>query len=414
MSQPTNRYHLTPYDEFPVHQSPYPFCVVPSTDYNWDDGYWMGVHSPAHRIFIGTGLRVNPNSDMVGAYAWINVEGMQRTIRLSRCWRENYALQVGPLRYEFLEPLRKIRIVLEPNEADFSFDIIWEGSSPPFLETHHVAVHRCRHTTEQSRYTQPGRASGQLTYKGKTISLSQDHWYGTRDHSWGLYAERPPLSPQPRLLPPRVASNEPARALRFWAVMRADPYSGVFEFHEDKNGIQTAMNDAFGTPFGGTFHRGWSEEEIPLASATHRLEFEPGTKILKRASISLIDTRNRPWKAEFETATPPWLPVTNGYLPGSWKDGGTIHTYHNAPLAIEWDEFDFSKQPVMHKPYALKEEDATDTFRFNFDYNKPMQGIEYSCRLKLQSPDGATYPGAAHVEHLIVGPYAPYGFTGDE
>ena len=46
---------LTPYDEYPVHQSPYPFSYIPSTDYNWDEGYYVGVFSAAERVFLATG-----------------------------------------------------------------------------------------------------------------------------------------------------------------------------------------------------------------------------------------------------------------------------------------------------------------------------------------------------------------------
>ena len=41
---------LTPYDELPVHQSPYPFSVAPIADYSFDDGYYFGVFS-AERSF---------------------------------------------------------------------------------------------------------------------------------------------------------------------------------------------------------------------------------------------------------------------------------------------------------------------------------------------------------------------------
>ena len=59
---------LTPYDEFPVHQAPHPFSYVPSTDYNWDDGYYWGVFDPAIGVVLAMGLRVNPNTDMIGGY----------------------------------------------------------------------------------------------------------------------------------------------------------------------------------------------------------------------------------------------------------------------------------------------------------------------------------------------------------
>ena len=62
---------LTRYDEFPVHQSPYPFSVVPVTDYSFDDGYYFGVFSADEGVFLFQGMRVNPNNDMIGGYAGV-------------------------------------------------------------------------------------------------------------------------------------------------------------------------------------------------------------------------------------------------------------------------------------------------------------------------------------------------------
>jgi len=142
---------LTPYDEFPVHQAPHPFSYIPSTDYNWDDGYWFGVFSPDDKVFLGTYMRVNPNSDMIGGCALINVAGRQFTVRFSRCWRQNFETEVGPYHMKIVEPLKKIRLVLDQNDSGFSFDILWEGTSPAFLEEHHVATNRGRRTTDPTR-----------------------------------------------------------------------------------------------------------------------------------------------------------------------------------------------------------------------------------------------------------------------
>jgi hypothetical protein len=77
--------HLTPYDEFPVHQEPHPFSFIPSTDYNWDDGYYFAAISPKHKTQLCCGLRVNPNSDMVGGHVLLNISGVQTTLRFNRC-----------------------------------------------------------------------------------------------------------------------------------------------------------------------------------------------------------------------------------------------------------------------------------------------------------------------------------------
>lgn len=68
---------MTLYGEFPVHQSARPFSHITSTDYGWDDGYYVGVYNPDEQVFLLTGMRVNPNADMVGGYAVINVAGRQ-------------------------------------------------------------------------------------------------------------------------------------------------------------------------------------------------------------------------------------------------------------------------------------------------------------------------------------------------
>src|SRR5712691_8877603 len=99
---------LTEYDEFPVHQSAYPFSEVPANDFNWDDGYYFGVYNGEERAFLYTGMRVTTNADMVGCHAGLSVGGRQTTVRASRIWRPNFATAVGPLRYEFLKAYRDI------------------------------------------------------------------------------------------------------------------------------------------------------------------------------------------------------------------------------------------------------------------------------------------------------------------
>jgi hypothetical protein len=400
---------LTPYDEFPVHQAPHPFSHVPSTDYSWDDGYYFGVFSPANRVFLATGMRVNPNTDMIGGYALLNVAGIQTTVRFNRSWRRDFALQIGPWSVDFAEPLRKIRISLDANASGMSFDLLWEGVSPPFLEEHHASINRGRHTTDQSRYSQPGKVDGWITLDKQRWDVSGDTWSGSRDHSWGLYAGRAPLSPSPTLLPPTRIEG-PQRALRLWTVFRSGDYSGFWHLHETADGVQVKMNDVFGTPFGGRLFRGWADETIELVAGRHTIELEPGTRILKRADVVLTDTQGREWRQHLRVASPPWVPMTMGYTPGSWKDGGTFHTYHGSEeLALEWDWFDFSAQPMPYAPYQVSGDGARDDFGLGLDYAKPTHGIEYLGDITTVAPDGTRHSGAGQIEFFVNGPYRPLG-----
>jgi hypothetical protein len=400
---------LTPYDEFPVHQASRPFSYIPSTDYNWDDGYYFGVFSPAEGVHLSTGARINPNSDMIGGYALLNVRGHQTTLRFNRCWRRNFNVEIGPWKVEFVEPLKRIRLTLGPNESGMEFDLMWEGSSPPFLEDHHVATNRGRRTTDQSRYSQPGTATGWIRLGEQHWAVEPQGWHGARDHSWGLYAERPPLSPLASLLPPRETREGPKRALRFWTCFRSEPFSGFWHVHETPDGVQTTMNDVFGTPFGGTLYRGWDAEPVALAAVRHDISVDPATLMLRRAEVELTDHAGGVWHQTFEPAAPPWVVQTMGYHPGSWKDGGTFFTFHGSEeLAIEWDAFDFSKQPCPFEPYMVSGEAAATTFGEGARRGALVQGPEYLCKVTTRAPDGTIGEGAGQVEFFLNGHHHRY------
>lgn len=403
---------LTPYDEFPVHQVSQPFSYIPSTDYSWDEGYWFGVFNAEEKVFLGLYLRINPNTDMIGGCVLLNMNGYQVTLRFNRCWRRDFNLVVGPVRIEFVEPLKKIRLVLDENESGISFDVLWEGTSPAFLEDHHLATNRGRRTTDQRRYSQPGKCSGVIGFRGKSWTLDQEKWSGSRDHSWGLYASRRPLSPVSSLLPPPDDAGGPKRAMRFWTCFRTEPYSGFFHTHETAEGVSIKMNDVFGTPFGGKLYKGWGEEDVDLVSGRHEMDFEPGTRILKQARFFLTDNMGREWRQIFDIVSPPWVVQPMGAFPGSWKDGGTFFTYHGSEeLAIEFDEGDYSVQPFEYTPYAVTGADADEGgFNTGTSSGTKVHGPEYLGHVTTYAPDGTVSTGSCQIELFLNGRYDPYGF----
>jgi hypothetical protein len=171
------------------------------------------------------------------------------------------------------------------------------------------------------------------------------------------------------------------------------------------------MADLFGEPFHGRLYRGWSDEVIELASGRANLELHPGTRMLKRAVITLEDTAGGKWIQEVVPAAPPWMHNTFGYTPGSWKDGGTFHTYHGSEeLAMEWDEFDFSNPPHFYTPYRIPIANARDGLNTGQDdYSKPVHGVEYLGRVTTTAPDGSVHHGSSQFEFYINGPYKPCG-----
>jgi hypothetical protein len=343
---------LTRYDDYPVHQAPYPFSYILATDAAWDEGYYFGVFDVELGLYLMTGMRINPNSDMLGAHAGISVRGVERTLRLSREWRKNCDTHIGPLRYEFVEPFRDIRLSLGENPSGLTFDLHWLGLAPAHLSSHHTAMSRGRRTTDQTRYNQVGEAEGWIALNGERHNVTRGPWGAVRDHSWGLYEPRPPLAPSARWLPP-PEQPKIKRALRFSVFFATESRTGHFHLHEDELGRQIEMNDAFGIPFEGAIDTGWDQPRLPLAGARHRLEFAPDTRSVTSGVLDIDDVAGRRWQMEFEVTAPPYVILPIGYHVGSWKDGGNIHTYHgSADPVMEWDEFDFSHQPTEHTLYG--------------------------------------------------------------
>jgi hypothetical protein len=100
-----------------------------------------------------------------------------------------------------------------------------------------------------------------------------------------------------------------------------------------------------------------------------------------------------------------------GAMPGSFKDGGTFHTYHgNEALHLEWDDFDFSVQPFKYTPYQVSGAAAADTFNLGSAGGSEIHGPEYLARVTTHAPDGSVTTGASQVELFIAGRYSPYGF----
>lgn len=397
---PTHEYPLTPYDEFPVHQAPYPVSYVPSTDYAWDEGYFYAVYSADAQLIMITGMRINPNADVLGAHVGINLRGRQRTARLSRLWRQHWYTEIGPLRYDVIEPYRNIRLTLGENEAGFSFELNWLGLGPAFLSSHHLATVRGRRTTDQTRYNQTGVAQGWIQIDGERFEVTPDSWGACRDHSWGIYEARPPLVPDAKWLPPKPMEG-PQRALRFSMFFAAGEHSGHFHLHEDEEGRQVATNDAFGIPFEGGVDRGF-EHRTYFVECTHDLEFVPGTRSVRRGVLRLRDEHGSPWTIEFDVAWPAAAVLQCGYHQGSWRDGGTIATYHGpANPYFEWDELDLRQQPLKHTLYGQTEP-------------RLVYGAEHVARIRVTDPKGTVSTGIAEIEVFLNGRYKPYGFEAQQ
>jgi hypothetical protein len=114
----------------------------------------------------------------------------QWTVRASRrLFPDVDRLEVGPITYEVLEPLRSVRFSLAANEiVPIRFEWIFTGALPAALEQReqHRSRDGGRVDADIVRYHQIGTATGWFVIDGVRGTLDEATSVSTRDHSWGV------------------------------------------------------------------------------------------------------------------------------------------------------------------------------------------------------------------------------------
>ncbi len=179
---------LTAADEGLGHQIVDTFAATGTSDLSWTEKACAMATARDGSLQLGFGLGKYTNRNVMDAYAGISRGKEQITVRASRQLAPEPNLTViGPIRYEVLEPLHKVRFVLEPNPVQpIAFDCVFEGRVPARFEDRTHIRQGYRVMTELVRYHHIGVASGWIEVDGARTSIDPDSWVCTRDHSWGI------------------------------------------------------------------------------------------------------------------------------------------------------------------------------------------------------------------------------------
>lgn len=270
---------LVPSDEGFNHQIADTFASVLQTDRAWTEKVCgsFGAHDGSLQIGWGFGKYINRN--VFDGYGGISRGVEQRTVRASRMLMPTPDLTaVGPLHYDVIEPLKKIRVRLAPNDIQpIAFDVLFDGSDvPAALENHEFRRQFGGFRTDNDlvRYHQMGVAEGWVEVEGKRHDITPDSWYATRDHSWGV---RYGVGIEPADIMPGIsAADFPMQFL--WSPMRlVRPDRSVYAMHH----FYMAINIP-GVPV--TFHGSIEHPDgriEQLAGLTPELAFDPVNRRLK-------------------------------------------------------------------------------------------------------------------------------------
>ncbi len=360
---------LSPLDDLPIHQIAEPIRRVGTGDRNFYDRYYFNLHSSSGQLMLVTGLGVYPNLGVLDAYVVVRHDDMHRVVRASReLGVDRMDTSVGPFRIEVLEGLRRLRVICEPNEWGVAMDCTWEGAEPAHEEPRHFIREFDRVTFDTCRLAQTGSWSGTIEVAGQTFDVTPDRWWGTRDRSWGV---RPIGEPEP----PGIRATAGFNGM-FWLYTptRFDDFS-VFCIVQEKPDGTRVLEEAV---------RVWKDGERGVESLgrpEHRLDFEAGTRRVKRAEMSFTAPDGRPLTMSIE----PLLQLHVGIGTGYGFDADWRHGMYQGALKVAGVTYD------LRNP-----EDAVRMFGI----------VDSVARCEL---DGQV--GYGLFEYMVLGPHERYGFT---
>ena len=104
---------LTPFDDYPIHQTPLPIAHPASGDPNHYDRFWFNGYT--EDFYFAVGMAVYPNRGIIdGAFSVVH-DGVQRSVFASgRIPEDRGETRIGPLTIDVVEPLRVTRVRATP------------------------------------------------------------------------------------------------------------------------------------------------------------------------------------------------------------------------------------------------------------------------------------------------------------
>lgn len=332
-------------DEYFNHQIVETFATVAQTDHAWTEKVCLMAAARDGSLQIGFGFGKYVNRNVVDAYAGVCRGVEQWTVRAGRELAANPdSADVGPIHYEILEPLQRIRVVLEPNDVQpVAFDLVLQGTVPCTLEEREDrrTITGYRRTADQIRYHQTGVvAEGWVQVAGTRTQTGPEGWVMTRDHSWGI---RPGVGDDVTDLPPDPTESQTPRVLAVWNPLyfeRPDGSSYAFHqylLHYEGPGYLHKVAQ-------GGFEYADRPRE-PITDITPRITFDPGNKRFLGGTfdLTMADGGRRTLTAQPVSDTGFHLGAghymrPNGDRPGSWRGrsflDGSHHTDTSTPQSV--------------------------------------------------------------------------------
>lgn len=294
---------LTPFDDYPIHQTSEPLAHTVTGDRNRYDRYWFNGYRADGSLFFAIALGVYPNRQVMDAAVSVVHEGIQTSLHASRrAPLDRSDLVVGPIRLRVDEPLRRLTVEVAGNESGITGVLTFTARTAACEEPHFLLRDPSgRAVMDYTRLTQFGSWQGSLSLDGSPLPL--DGMLGSRDRSWGV-----------RPVGERDAGAPAAPPQFFWAwsPVNFDDVCTHFDVQETAEGRRWHHAGAI-LPVG-------DGPPVEMAGVDWLIEWRPGTRRADRAVITLVPPEGAPSTVELEPVLD-FQMVGLGYLHPEWGHG---------------------------------------------------------------------------------------------
>lgn len=175
-----------PWDEYFVHQLPRTLDHVHDSHSDWSDRCYFYVNAPGGEWFVVNGYGNNPNSQRGSGYAKIVfADGRHWDLDAGRRVVDDRGdLHAGPMRWTCVEPLKRWKVELGPNDSGFEYELLYESRAPMWELLPIVIRKRGRTIVDMTHMKQSGSYTGWVQVDGERFPV--DGCLGGRDRTFGV------------------------------------------------------------------------------------------------------------------------------------------------------------------------------------------------------------------------------------
>ena len=305
---------LSPFDDYPIHQTSEPILNPVSSERNFYERYWFNGFCPEQKLMFGIGFGFYPNRQIMDAHFSISVDGKQHSFHASsRINPQRMPMKIGPLELSVKEPMRTIQFTIANNDHPISCDLTFSARSASLLEPQSILKQDNRIILNTHRFTQLGRWTGNVSIDGHALNLNEI--FGTRDKSWGVR----PVG-EPEIGAPPSSNHEPG-VYWCWAPIHFDSFATLFGTFQDRDGIPTQISAHKTSLFSNSSFEDKDAISEDLHDVSHHVTWQKGTRWSKATKILGKDKNGSEVCIELETLGPKFYCKGIGYQHPEWGHG---------------------------------------------------------------------------------------------